>query len=163
MPSSPSLCSLSLLAPPSQWKANPELTNTDGLTPKELTQPDSAAHAVLTGEYKKDELLDAARSGHEERMTELLTPLNVNCHASDGRKSTPLHLAAGYNRTKIVKLLLDNGAEVHAKDKGGLVPLHNACSYGHVEVRTVASVLWCRVSCNSLDLNKQVIRSLYLQ
>ena len=64
----------------------------------------------------------------------LLTPLNVNCHASDGRKSTPLHLAAGYNRTRIVQLLLQHGADVHAKDKGGLVPLHNACSYGHFEV-----------------------------
>ena len=64
----------------------------------------------------------------------LLTPLNVNCHASDGRKSTPLHLAAGYNRTRIVQLILQHGADVHAKDKGGLVPLHNACSYGHFEV-----------------------------
>ena len=45
----------------------------------------------------------------------LLTPLNVNCHASDGRKSTPLHLAAGYNRTRIVQLLLQHGADVHAK------------------------------------------------
>ena len=67
----------------------------------------------------------------------LLTPLNVNCHASDGRKSTPLHLAAGYNRTRIVQLLLTHGADVHAKDKGGLVPLHNACSYGHFEVMTI--------------------------
>ncbi|KAB0407328.1 hypothetical protein E2I00_010932, partial [Balaenoptera physalus] len=48
--------------------------------------------------------------------------------------STPLHLAAGYNRVRIVQLLLQHGADVHAKDKGGLVPLHNACSYGHYEV-----------------------------
>ena len=41
---------------------------------------------VLTGEYKKDELLEAARSGNEEKLMSLLTPLNVNCHASDGRK-----------------------------------------------------------------------------
>eukprot|EP00069_Balaena_mysticetus_P015496 bmy_09228T0 len=49
-------------------------------------------------------------------------------------QSTPLHLAAGYNRVRIVQLLLQHGADVHAKDKGGLVPLHNACSYGHYEV-----------------------------
>lgn len=73
---------------------------------------------VLVGEYKKDELLEAARSGNEEKLMSLLTPLNVNCHASDGRKSTPLHLAAGYNRTRIVQLLLQQGADVHAKDKG---------------------------------------------
>ena len=40
----------------------------------------------------------SSRSGNEEKLMCLLTPLNVNCHASDGRKSTPLHLAAGYNR-----------------------------------------------------------------
>ncbi|XP_058613496.1 poly [ADP-ribose] polymerase tankyrase-1 isoform X3 [Onychostoma macrolepis] len=129
---------------------------------------------VCIGEYKKDELLEAARSGNEEKLMALLTPLNVNCHASDGRKSTsqkmllygeaaricayrwrlcrktwslrivlcsrqyitstPLHLAAGYNRVRVVQLLLQHGADVHAKDKGGLVPLHNACSYGHYEV-----------------------------
>ena len=33
-------------------------------------------------------------------------------------QSTPLHLAAGYNRTRIVQLLLQHGADVHAKDKG---------------------------------------------
>ena len=33
-------------------------------------------------------------------------------------QSTPLHLAAGYNRTQIVKLLLQHRADVHAKDKG---------------------------------------------
>ena len=38
------------------------------------------------GEYKKDELLEAARSGNEDKLGSLLTPLNVNCHASDGRK-----------------------------------------------------------------------------
>lgn len=73
---------------------------------------------ISTGEYKKEELLEAARSGNESRLLSLLTPLNVNCHASDGRKSTPLHLAAGYNRTEVVAILLQHGADVHAKDKG---------------------------------------------
>lgn len=95
---------------------------------------DENTRPVLTGEYRKDELLEAARSDAEDRLLSLLTPLNVNCHASDGRRSTPLHLAAGYNRINIVKILLQNDADVHAKDKGGLVPLHNACSYGHFEV-----------------------------
>ncbi|XP_054132675.1 poly [ADP-ribose] polymerase tankyrase-2 [Melozone crissalis] len=115
-----------------QHGAEPTIRNTDGRTALDLADP--SAKAVLTGEYKKDELLESARSGNEEKMMSLLTPLNVNCHASDGRKSTPLHLAAGYNRVKIVQLLLQHGADVHAKDKGDLVPLHNACSYGHYEV-----------------------------
>ena len=61
-------------------------------------------------------------------------PHSVNCRDLDGRHSTPLHFAAGYNRVSVVAFLLEHGAEVHAKDKGGLVPLHNACSYGHYEV-----------------------------
>ena len=116
-----------------QHGADPTLRNTEGKTALDVADP--LTRPVLTGtDYKKDELLEAARSGNEEKLLALLTPLNVNCHASDGRKSTPLHLAAGYNRTRIVQLLLQHGADVHAKDKGGLVPLHNACSYGHYEV-----------------------------
>ena len=57
-------------------------------------------------------------------MLSRLTPLNVNCHASDGRKSTPLHLAAGYNRTRIVQLLLQHGADVHAKVRPSLSLYH---------------------------------------
>lgn len=45
-----------------------------------------------SGEYKKDELLESARSGNEEKMMSSLTPLNVNCHASDGRKVLHLQL-----------------------------------------------------------------------
>lgn len=115
-----------------QHGADPSIRNADGKT--SLDMADSSTRSVLTGEYRKDELLEAARSGNEEKLMSLLTSLNVNCHASDGRKSTPLHLAAGYNRVRIVQLLLQHGADVHAKDKGGLVPLHNACSYGHFEV-----------------------------
>uniref|UniRef100_A0A3B3ZP91 Poly [ADP-ribose] polymerase n=1 Tax=Periophthalmus magnuspinnatus TaxID=409849 RepID=A0A3B3ZP91_9GOBI len=64
----------------------------------------------------------------------LCTAQNVNCRDLEGRHSTPLHFAAGYNRVSVVEYLLHHGADVHAKDKGGLVPLHNACSYGHYEV-----------------------------
>ncbi len=55
-------------------------------------------------------------------------PHIVNCRDLEGRHSTPLHFAAGYNRVGVVEFLLSKGADVHAKDKGGLVPLHNACS-----------------------------------
>uniref|UniRef100_A0A672ZCN4 Poly [ADP-ribose] polymerase n=1 Tax=Sphaeramia orbicularis TaxID=375764 RepID=A0A672ZCN4_9TELE len=109
-----------------QHGADPNIRNTDGKSALDLAEP--SAKAVLTGQCS------SLLSGNEEKLMALLTPLNVNCHASDGRKSTPLHLAAGYNRVRIVQLLLQHGADVHAKDKGGLVPLHNACSYGHYEV-----------------------------
>ncbi|CAF0734042.1 unnamed protein product [Rotaria sordida] len=115
-----------------QHGADSNIKNSDGKTALDLA--DSSTRPVLTGEYRKDELLEAARSGNEEKLLSLLTLANVNCHASDGRKSTPLHLAAGYNRLTICKILLEHGADVLCKDKGGLVPLHNAASYGHYEV-----------------------------
>lgn len=99
-----------------QHGADVTIRNTEGKTALELA--DASARSVLTGEYRKDELLEAARSGAEDRLLLLLNPLNVNCHASDGRRSTPLHLAAGYNRHRVVQLLLQHGADVHAKDKG---------------------------------------------
>ncbi len=96
-----------------QHGANATIRNSEQKTPIDLA--DDATRSVLTGEYHKDELLEAARSGTEDRLLALLTPLNVNCHASDGRRSTPLHLAAGYNRIRIVQILLQHGADVHAK------------------------------------------------
>lgn len=42
----------------------------------------------------------------------------VNCRDKEGRHSTPLHFAAGYNRVAVVEYLLEHGAYVHAKDKG---------------------------------------------
>ncbi|NXT92370.1 TNKS2 protein, partial [Anhinga rufa] len=52
-----------------QHGAEPTIRNTDGRTALDLADP--SAKAV---------------SGNEEKMMSLLTPLNVNCHASDGRK-----------------------------------------------------------------------------
>lgn len=115
-----------------QSGGDPNVRNADGKTCLDMADP--VAKTVLSGDYRKEELLEASRSGNEEKLASLLTPINVNCHACDGRRSTPLHLAAGYNRTRIVELLLQHGGDVHAKDKGGLVPLHNASSYGHYEV-----------------------------
>ena len=67
-----------------QHGADPNIRNTDGKTALDLA--DVSAKAVLTGEYRKDDLLESARSGMEDKMMAALTPLNVNCHASDGRK-----------------------------------------------------------------------------
>uniref|UniRef100_A0A8D2IPD0 Poly [ADP-ribose] polymerase n=1 Tax=Varanus komodoensis TaxID=61221 RepID=A0A8D2IPD0_VARKO len=80
------------------------------------------------------QLLEAAKAGEMDVVKKLCTVQSVNCRDIEGRQSTPLHFAAGYNRVSVVEYLLQHGADVHAKDKGGLVPLHNACSYGHYEV-----------------------------
>jgi hypothetical protein len=101
--------------------------NCDGKSPLDLCAEGSDLRALLTGEYRKSELLEAAKKGDEKTLMLLLTPLNVNAQATDGRKvcfsilfyasrfilicnhtilfikSTALHLAAGYNRLQIVK------------------------------------------------------------
>lgn len=49
----------------------------------------SESHIVVyfhVGEYRKDELLEAARSGNEDKIINLLNSTNVNVHAGDGRK-----------------------------------------------------------------------------
>ncbi|CAG2220102.1 TNKS [Mytilus edulis] len=84
------------------------------------------------------QLLEAVKAGDMAVVKKLISahPHSVNCRdlKLNGRHSTPLHVAAGYNRVTVVDFLLTHGADMHAKDKGGLDPLHNACSYGHYEV-----------------------------
>ncbi len=102
-------------------------------------------------------LLDAAKKGCLARVQKLCSPENINCRDTQGRNSTPLHLAgdvtfiiqhafisphrwfndeiihfwsAGYNNLEVAEYLLEHGADVNAQDKGGLIPLHNAASYG---------------------------------
>jgi len=48
-------------------------------------------------------------------------PSLVNCRDAQGRNSTPLHFAAGYNRLQVVEYLLSMGADVTAKDKGNRI------------------------------------------
>ena len=107
------------------------------------------------------QLLEAAKAGDLDNVRRILSLVGggssgntpspaalqlVNCRDLDGRHSTPLHFAAGYNRLAVVEYLLQNGADVQAKDKGGLVPLHNACSYGHYEGKLITIfitlILW---------------------
>ncbi|MCJ8746561.1 hypothetical protein PDJAM_G00143380 [Pangasius djambal] len=87
------------------------------------------------------ELFEACRNGDVSRVKRLVDSVNVNAKDVSGRKSTPLHFAAGFGRKDVVEHLLRTGANVHARDDGGLIPLHNACSFGHAEV---VSVLLCQ-------------------
>ncbi|CDQ88988.1 unnamed protein product [Oncorhynchus mykiss] len=64
------------------------------------------------------QLLEAAKAGDLDTVKSLCSPQNVNCRDLEGRHSTPLHFAAGYNRVAVVEYLLHHGADVHAKDKG---------------------------------------------
>ncbi len=112
--------------------ADPTKKNRDGHMPIDLVKEgDQDVLDLLRGDSA---LLDAAKKGNLARVQKLLTPENINCRDSQGRNSTPLHLAAGYNNLEVAEFLLENGADVNAQDKGGLIPLHNASSYGHLDI-----------------------------
>lgn len=66
------------------------------------------------------ELLEGSKSGDILTVRRIVTPHPhlVNCRDLDGRHSTPLHFAAGYNRVPVVEFLLKYGADVHVSDKG---------------------------------------------
>ncbi|KAI5640800.1 ankyrin repeats (many copies) domain-containing protein [Phthorimaea operculella] len=80
------------------------------------------------------ELFEACKLGDATKVKKLITPQNVNARDTAGRKSTPLHFAAGYGRREVVEILIAAGAALQARDDGGLQPLHNACSFGHADV-----------------------------
>ncbi|CAH1784886.1 unnamed protein product [Owenia fusiformis] len=112
--------------------ADPNKKNRDGNTPLDLVKEgDNDVADLLRGDAA---LLEAAKKGNLARVQKLSTQENINCRDSQGRNSTPLHLAAGYNNVEVAEFLLENGADVNAQDKGGLIPLHNASSYGHVDI-----------------------------
>ena len=56
--------------------------------------------------------LEAARSGDIDTVKRLCNAKKVNCRDMEGRHSTPLHFAAGYNRVQVVEYLLSHGADV---------------------------------------------------
>ena len=95
------------------------------------------------------DLFEACKSGDVNRVRELVTNNNVNARDTAGRRSSPLHFAAGYGRREVVDHLLHVGANVLARDDGGLIPLHNACSFGHAEV--VALLLTAGADANAKD------------
>jgi tankyrase len=77
-------------------------------------------------------LLEASKSGDLEVVKRILSKNRdlVNCFDKDGRLSTPLHFASGYNRLNICQYLIEMNADVLACDKGLLQPIHNSSSYG---------------------------------
>lgn len=81
-----------------------------------------ANHRLTSKENAELDLLEASKAGDLKVVRTILArhPQLVNCQDVDGRQSTPLHFASGYNRIDVVEYLLECGADVGAKDKGGL-------------------------------------------
>lgn len=48
------------------------------------------------------ELFEACKTGDAAKVKKLITPQTVNARDTAGRKSTPLHFAAGINLIKII-------------------------------------------------------------
>ena len=75
-------------------------------------------------------------------MRKLITSENVNCRDSQGRNSTPLHLAAGYNHLEIAQFLLENGSDANAIDKGGLIGMYACCfpfnDFDRLQTKTIS-------------------------
>lgn len=59
---------------------------------------------------------------------------DINRQQGDPPSITTLHMAASYNRLKIVHCLLANGAEIEARDFEGWTPLMSAVAKGSIEV-----------------------------
>ncbi|GLD66347.1 tankyrase-1 isoform X1, partial [Lates japonicus] len=120
-------------------------TTTSGGGSSSVSSPGSGATSPTDGSSGIGgafrELFEACRNGDVSRVKRLVDSVNVNAKDMAGRKSTPLHFAAGFGRKDVVEHLLQTGANVHARDDGGLIPLHNACSFGHAEV---VSLLLCQ-------------------
>lgn len=74
-----------------QHGADANKKNRDGATPLELVREgDQDVADLLRGNAA---LLDAAKRGNLARVQRLLTADNINCRDTQGRNSTPLHLA----------------------------------------------------------------------
>lgn len=74
-----------------QHGADATKKNRDGATPVELVREgDQEVADLLRGNAA---LLDAAKKGNLARVQRLLTSDNINCRDTQGRNSTPLHLA----------------------------------------------------------------------
>lgn len=96
--------------------ADPHKKNKSKETPLDLAKNDEVVRDLLLGGTA---LLDAAKLGNLQRVMRVLTPANVNCKDNEGRNSTALHLASGYNNIEVAEFLLMNGAQVDIPDKGG--------------------------------------------
>uniref|UniRef100_A0A1I8H2H0 ANK_REP_REGION domain-containing protein n=1 Tax=Macrostomum lignano TaxID=282301 RepID=A0A1I8H2H0_9PLAT len=85
--------------------------------------------AVSKGELA---LHEAARTGKEARLEELLTIVKVDCRNNLNR--TALHMAASKGQTGAVRVLLEYKAGIELADKYGMTALMWATYFGHIEV-----------------------------
>ena len=92
------------------------------------------AAVVLVGCGESISIHDAAAAGDSEAVKQhLAAGTDVNSKEEE-EGMTPLIVAVGEGRKKIIELLIANGADVNAKNDYGYTPLHWTANNGHKEV-----------------------------
>ncbi|VDN27253.1 unnamed protein product [Dibothriocephalus latus] len=74
------------------------------VSPVCLQDTDSLVYDILRGDIA---VLEAAKRGNLTKIQRLIIPENINCRDTQGRNSTPLHLAAGYNNIEASAIYTD--------------------------------------------------------
>ena len=117
--------------------ADPNRKNRDGQTPLDLAR-DADIKDILLGDAA---LLDASKKGCLERVKKLLTKENVNCRDVQGRNSTPLHLAAGYNNIEVATLLIEGMVLVLSRNNFVLKPgINLKQKLGQMSIQSIGAV-----------------------
>ena len=84
------------------------------------------AAAGAQAQAPTERLLQAIAEGKEPVAAVLVLGGQVDVHARNARRETPLHLAAEKDMRALTRLLLDAGARVRARTETGETALHHA-------------------------------------
>lgn len=70
-------------------------------------------------------------------IAKVLLKANANPNAVDSKGTTPLHLASGFFKEKLVRTLLKHNSEINSKSHDGQTPLHIACATNRIQIANV--------------------------
>jgi ankyrin repeat protein len=107
--------------------ANVNAKNNEGFTPVDSIFEDAAWLSM-------DSYMASYRSNYVDLAEQLIAkglPFNAKVRFGNGRRSTPLHAAAGSGNKRVAQLLLAKGVDVNAQDAQGATPLDYATISGH--------------------------------
>ncbi len=90
-------------------------------------------------------LLEAAKKGNLGRVQKLATPENINCRDTQGRNSTPLHLAGKFQKKKIKKSA-DTGIAKTCFEEQNFTSFSHCAMLFRISVCTFTHVLACHTS-----------------
>ena len=86
-------------------------------------------------------------------MIEDLLICSADPTIKEGRGQTPLHYATMHNKTEgVVEMLVKYGAPVNLQDIHHNSPLHLAAMFGNLVAVSLASLVFCHLSCDILHI-----------